>query len=260
MRYVYILLLVVNSSICLAQDWSFYGFFPAISQSGNLGKKLQYNLYLSATVDAFHQTILEKQFLPTALQYYIQPSLSYKLSPNMQVGLGYAYVKHNLFGIYVNENRVWAQGVFTHDVPALGRTKLSHRVRYEERYPLNMKTEQWSYATLIRYQFGINVPFYDPKTSTKGFYGTAFNEFFFCLTGARNSPISSKNRFYGENWMFGGVGYNTGKYGKIELGYMFQDLIRNPQQNHRYLHLIQATWAANFDLSEIGVWLYTPTL
>ncbi|GAB2603024.1 DUF2490 domain-containing protein [Spirosoma areae] len=258
MRFFLLIVLLLNSALSFSQDWVFYGFLPAISQSGNLSKKLQYNLYVSATVDAFKQTVRDKEYPATALQYYVQPSLSYKITPNVQVGAGYAYVKHNLFGLHVNENRLWAQAVATHDVPMLGRTKLSHRLRYEERYPLNMKTNQWSYATLFRYQIGVNLPLYDPKLKTKGFYASASNEFFLCLTGARNSPISSKNAFYGENWLYGGLGYNTGKFGKIEVGYLYQNLIRNPQQDHRYLHLLQATWAANFDLSEIGVWLYTP--
>lgn len=260
MRILFLLCFFLSSYPGVAQDWTFFGAFPAISQSGNIGKKIQYNLYLSATIDAFHRTIAEKDYPATALQYYIQPSLSYKFTPNIQAGVGYAYVKHNLFGLYVNENRLWAQVVGTHDVSALGHLKLAHRLRYEERYPLNMKTNQWSYATLFRYQVGVNLPLYDTKQKTKGFYASASNEFFLCLTGARNSPISSKNSFYSENWLYGGVGYNTGKFGKIEVGYMYQNLIRNPQQDHRYLHLVQATWAVNFDLSEIGVWLYTPQM
>src|SRR5919199_2849786 len=139
MRYVCIVCLLGICTGCFAQDWTFYGFFPAISQSGNIGSKVQYNLYVSATIDAFHQRVESKEFPATALQYYIQPSLSYKFSPNVQAGIGYAYVKHNLFGLHVNENRLWAQVVATHGMPVLGRTKLSHRLRYEERYPLNMR-------------------------------------------------------------------------------------------------------------------------
>ncbi|WP_097126522.1 DUF2490 domain-containing protein [Spirosoma fluviale] len=259
MRYLYMLCLLVSSSAGFAQDWTFYGFFPTISQSGNLSKKLQYNLFLSSTIDAFHQTVETKEFPATALQYYLQPSIAYKISPNVQAGIGYAYVKHNLFGLHVNENRLWAQVVASHNVPLLGRTRLAHRLRYEERYPLNVKTDQWSYATLFRYQLGATIPLYDPKVKSKGFYASASNEVFLCMSGAINSPISAKNAFYGENWLYGGIGYNTGKMGKIELGFMHQNLIRNPQQDRRYLNLLQVTWATNFDLSNVGVWFYTPT-
>lgn len=258
MRTLLLLSLWLTSSLCLAQNWTFYGFFPAFSQTGNLSPKIQYNLYGSSTIDAFREVIEGKEYPATTLQYYIQPSLSYKLSPTLQVGLGYAYVMHNLFGLHVNENRVWAQVVGTHNFLAIPRLKLSHRLRYEERYPLNMKTDQWSYATLFRYQIGANYLLFDPKVQKTGFYAAASNEFFLCLTGAINSPISSKNGFYGENWLYGGLGYTTKKLGKIEVGYLYQNLIRNPQQNHRYLNLLQVTWATTFDLSGLGVWLYTP--
>lgn len=258
MRYVYLLGLLCISSVGLAQNWTFFGFFPTLSQTGDLTKKVQYNLYVSATYDAVRTNIELKEYPATALQYYIQPSVSYKLTPNVQIGLGYAYVKHNLFGLRVNENRLWAQAIATHAVPQLGRLRLSHRLRYEERYPLNTRTSQWSYAQLFRYQTGFTYPLYDPKVKTKGLYATASNEMFLCLSGARNSPVSSKNAFYGEDWVYAGLGYNTGRMGKIELGYCYQNLIRNPAQEHRYLHLMQATWAMNFDLSDIGVWFYTP--
>ncbi|AQG80500.1 DUF2490 domain-containing protein [Spirosoma montaniterrae] len=258
MRYLFLCCYLFISPLCRAQNWKFFGFFPAISQSGSLGQKLQYNLFVSATYDTYRLNMDMGKYPATALQYYLQPSLSYKITPALQIGLGYAYVKHNLFGLRVNENRLWAQAVVTHAVPQLGRLKLSHRMRYEERYPLNTRTRQWSYAQLFRYQVGFTYPLYNPKETLKGWYATASNEFFLCLSGAKNSPISAKNAFYGEDWVYTGIGYNTGKFGKIELGYCYQNLIRNPAQDHRYLHLLQATWAANFDLSEIGVWLYTP--
>jgi len=258
MRQVFLGCLLLVSSLGQSQDWKFFGFFPAVSQSGSLGRKIQYNLFASATYDTYRANPELSHYPATALQYYLQPSLSYKVTPGIQVGLGYAYVKHNLFGLRINENRLWAQAVATHAVPQLGRLRLSHRLRYEERYPFNTRTSQWSYAQLLRYQVGFTYPLYNPKEQKTGLYATASNEFFLCLSGARNSPISSKNAFYGEDWVYGGLGYNTGKFGKIELGYCYQNLIRNPKQEHRYLHLLQATWAANFDLSEIGVWLYTP--
>lgn len=256
MRNLLLVCLLLPGPACFAQNWTFFGALPTLSQSGSFSRKVGYNVLVSATYDLFRQNDELRLYPATALQYYSQPSLSYKLSPTVSVGLGYAYVRHNLFGLRVNENRLWAQGVVSHG--ALGWSRLTHRLRYEERYPLNQRTQQWSYATLLRYQVSVNYPFYNPKRAKTGFYATASNEFFFCVAGAKNSPISSKNAVYGEDWLYAGLGYNTGGFGKVELGYCYQNLIRNPAQDHRYLHLLQATWAANFDLSEIGVWLYTP--
>ena len=238
-----------------AQRWVFYGLFPQYSQTGGISKRLSYNLFVSSTISAVDRTIEQKHFPATNLQLYLQPSLHYKVSPNLQLGLGYAYVKHNLFGIYENENRVWAQAVAGH---SLGSGRLTHRLRYEERYPLRVSTQQWSYATLFRYHLGFTLPLYDMNKQKQGFYLSVSNEAFLCLTGAQNGPVSAKNAFYGENWAAGGIGYNTGRWGKFEVGYMFQDLIRNPAQDHRHLHLAQVNWSTAFNFDAVKMWLLTP--
>nr|WP_293834129.1 DUF2490 domain-containing protein [uncultured Arsenicibacter sp.] len=252
-RLLFLCLLICTSA--QAQRWVFYGLFPQYSQTGGITKRLSYNVFASSTISAIDRTIEQKQFPATNLQIYLQPSLHYKVSPNVQVGLGYAYVKHNLFGIYENENRVWAQAVAGH---ALGAGRLTHRLRYEERYPLRVSTQQWSYATLFRYHVGFTLPLYDQSTQKQGLYLTVANEAFLCLTGAKNGPVSAKNAFYGEDWVSGGIGYNTGKWGKIELGYMFQDLIRNPAQDHRHLHLAQINWSTAFNFDALKIWMLTP--
>ncbi len=254
--YVFLAVLVFTQA-AVGQRMSFFGAFPSVSQTGSIGKRMAYNLYASATIDALPQRINEKNYPASALQYYLQPSLVYKVTPRVQVGVGYAYVKHDLFGLLTNENRVWVQTVLSQPI---GPIQTTHRIRYEERYPLNLQNQKWAYATLLRYQVGGTLPLYDTKTRKTGFYASAFNEFFFCLTGANNGPISAKNAFYGEDWVYGGLGYNTGKLGRIELGYLFQDLIRNPAQDHRHLHLIQVSWATNFSLQGLGTWLYSPIL
>lgn len=255
----YLLLLYLFFLLCstsLAQRLPFFGVFPQYSQTGPITKRLNYNLFVSSTIDAFPQTVEKQVFPATNLQVYLQPSLHYKLSPNVQVSVGYAYVKHNLFGLYVNENRLWAQVTGGHSLG--GQNRLTHRLRYEERYPLRVSTQQWSYATLLRYHVSVNVPLYDTKKQKTGFFLSASNEAFLCLTGAKNGPISAKNAFYGEDWVSAGAGYNAGKWGKFEAGYMFQDLIRDPAKNHRHLHLLQVSWSTNFSLDGLAVWMLTP--
>ena len=240
-----------------AQNWTFFGIYPQYAQAGPIAKRLGYNLFLSATTHATSQKAESPGIAMLDLQYYAQPSLTYKLTETVQFGLGYAAVRHNLFGIRVNENRLWVQTTLTHGITG-SRVRMSHRLRYEERYPLRLSTDKWSLAQLARYHVGATIPFFDPKKQKTGWYAALSNEAYFCFSGARNSPISAKNAFYGENWSYGGVGYNTGKWGKIELGYMYQDLVRNPAQDRRNLYLLQVQWATNFNLNELADWLLTP--
>ena len=240
-----------------AQKWTFFGVFPQYSQAGPISKRLGYQVFLSATTHANPPRPETPGVSMLGLQYYAQPSLTYKLTDHLQLGLGYAFVRHNLFGIRVNENRLWAQTILTHGISG-SRLKFSHRLRYEERYPLRLTTNRWSLAQLGRYHVGLTLPLFDPDKQKTGWYAAVSNEAFFCFSGAKNSPISAKNAFYGENWTYAGLGYNTGRWGKIELGYQYQDLIRNPAQDHRNLHLLQVQWATNFSLDGLAVWLLTP--
>ncbi len=259
-RLIFTCLLTIIALVGRAQNQTFLGVMPIVSQTGSLSERLQYNLFASSTIDALPTTIGTVTYPATNLQVLLQPSLLYKLSPGAQLGVGYAYVQHNIFGIHIDENRVWAQVTLNHALLPLLPGRLSHRLRYEERYPFRVTTEQWSYATLARYQVGYTLQLYDPKKSKAGFYISASNEFFFCWKGAKNGPVSAKNAFYGEDWIYGGLGYNTGKFGRIELGYLYQDLVRNPKQDHRYLHLAQLAWHTNFSMKGLETWFYTPTL
>jgi Protein of unknown function (DUF2490) len=258
-RLIYMGLLTILTWSALAQEQVFVGAMPVFSQTGTLTNRLQYNLFVSSTIDALPTTINGTTYPATNLQTLLQPSLLYKLSPNVQLGAGYNYVQHNIFGIHITENRLWAQVAINHAAPLLpGR--LTHRLRYEERYPFRVTTEQWSYATLARYQVGYTLPLYDPKKSKTGLYVSASNEFFVCWKGANNGPVSAKNALYGEDWVYAGLGYNTGKLGRVELGYLYQDLIRNAKQDHRRLHLLQLSWHTNFSLRGLESWLLTPPM
>ncbi|MBO0936096.1 DUF2490 domain-containing protein [Fibrella sp. HMF5335] len=252
-----LILLLCLPLLSNAQTLNFFGQYPQYSQTGPISKRLNYQLFLSSTIDALAQTIDNQRYPATNLQVYAQPSLLYTVSPHVQVGLGYAYVSHNLFGIRVSENRVWAQTMLTHGISQT-TLKLNHRLRYEERYPFRESTQKWSLAQLARYYVGVTLPLFDAKKSKTGFYAAVSNEAFLCFSGAKNGPVSAKNVFYGEDWVYGGIGYNTGKWGKVELGYQYQDLVRNPAQDHRHLHLVQVQWATNFSLTGIADWLLTP--
>ncbi|MBC7893228.1 MAG: DUF2490 domain-containing protein [Sphingobacteriaceae bacterium] len=242
-----------------AQDLSFFGIFPTWSQTGSLSKRWSYNLTLSGTVDAVDRTIEGVSYPATALQWLGQPSVSYKLGSRWQAGLGYAYVRHNLFGrVHTNEHRLWAQTVYAH--PAGTTARLTHRFRYEERYPFNQENRRRSWCNLGRYQVAVQVPLYDPKTRKQGLFLSASNEAFFCFNGARNGPIGAKNAFFGEDWVYVGLGYQTRLLGRIEAGYQAQLLRYNPTRDLRTLHLLQVTWSTQFNLlDELAIWFLTPS-
>jgi hypothetical protein len=224
-----------------AQNITFYGVLPAINQTGKISKKWNYNFFASTTIDAFDENIRGVEYPATDLQLYIQPSIIYVLSPNLNFAGSYTYQRNNPFnGNFVNEHRLWQQIIFSLPVSS-GR--ITNRFRFEERFIENRATGEYPFSTRARYQLGFNMPLQGRTLEKNEFYFNAYNEFYFSLTGAKNAT-------YSENWSYAGFGYDLGKMGRLELGYLFQVLVRNPQQDLRFFNLTQVTWITNFNFGK----------
>lgn len=239
-RAAIIALLVMAFNISLGQNLTFYGVLPAINHTGSISPKLQYNLYLTTTYDAFDETIQGTFYPANDMQVYIQPSLIYVLSPRINFAGSYTFQRNNPFNQFaINEHRLWQQVAFAFPW-RLGM--LTNRLRLEERWIENRgitrRRMHYNLSTRLRCQLGLFIPLKGKTVDPHEFYLSAYNDSYFSLTGPRNA-------FYSENWSYLGTGYDTGKIGRFELGYLFQSLVRNRQQDMRYLNLAQLTWITN---------------
>jgi hypothetical protein len=232
---------VLLSQYTFSQNLTFYGLLPAINQTGRISKKWNYNFFVSTTIDAFDEKIKGVEYPATDLQLYVQPSIIYVHSPNLNFAGSYTYQRNNPFnGNFVNEHRLWQQVIFSLPV---SKGRLTHRFRFEERFIENRVTEEYPLSTRARYQIGFNMPLQGRTLEKNEFYFNTYNEFYFSLTGAKNAT-------YSENWTYAGCGYDLGKMGRLELGYLFQVAVRNQQQNLRFLNLAQVMWVTNFNFAK----------
>jgi len=242
MKKISLLLLLLFGNSTFAQNLTFYGLLPSLNQTGRINSKFNYNLFASTTIDAFREQINTVVYPASDMQLYIQTSLIYVVSPKLNFAASYTYQRNNPFnGNYTNEHRFWQQAIFS--IP-LSNGRITNRFRFEERFIQNKLTQQYPLSTRLRYQLGYNRPL-QGKTLDKGeYYLNTYNEFYFSLTGA-------KNAVYSENWSYLGFGLDLGKAGKIELGYLFQTLVRNPTKDVRFLNLCQVTWITNFNKKQV---------
>lgn len=230
--------LVLICTIAFTQNLIFYGFLPALNQTGRISKKVNYNLFTSTTIDAFDEKINSVDYPATDLQFYLQPSIIYVHSPNLNFAGSYTYQRNNPINKnFINEHRLWQQVIFSH--PVFGG-RLTNRFRFEERFIENKVTGEYPFLTRQRYQVGFNIPLQGRTLDKHEFYLNTYNEFYFSLTGAKNAT-------YSENWTYVGCGYDLAKMGRIELGYLLQVAVRNKQQNLRFLNLTQIMWVTNFN-------------
>lgn len=236
-RLVYIFVMLLSSWSLSAQNLSFFGALPAVSCSARMSNKINLNVFISSTIDGVDRTISGVRYPASDLQFYLQPSVVYIHSPQVNFGASYTYQRNNPFNSnYVNEHRLWEQIIFSFPVSAALQT---NRIRFEERFIQNRDKRKYPFSTRIRYQAGLNLPLRGRSLDVHEFYFNVYNEFYFSLTGLKNATWS-------ENWSYSGVGYAISKKSRFETGYLLQILVRNKQRNLRLLSLIQLMWIENF--------------
>lgn len=224
-----------------AQNITFYGILPAISQTGRISNKMDYNFFASTTIDAFNSFQNDVKYPAKDFQLYIQPSVIYKISPNVNVSVSYTYQRNNpLTEDYSNEHRFWQQCILG---KSFAKVRMTNRFRFEERFIQNRTTNAYPMSTRLRYQLGFNMPLQGKTLDKKEFYLNTYNEFYFSLTGAKNAT-------YSENWTYAGVGFMYSNSSRIELGYLLQMAVRDTQKDVRILNLAQVTWITNFNFKK----------
>jgi hypothetical protein len=240
-KTAFILGLIFLCKFGFSQNLTFYGLLPAINQTGRISKNVNYNLFISTTIDAFDEKINSLEYPATDLQFYFQPSIIYIQSPKLNFAGSYTYQRNNPFnGNFVNEHRLWQQVIFS--LP-ISHGRLTNRFRLEERFIENKVTSEYPFSTRARYQVGYNIPLQGRTLDKNEFYFNTYNEFYFSLTGAKNAT-------YSENWTYAGCGYEFGEMGRLELGSMIQVAVRNTNQDLRFLNLVQVMWITNFNFKK----------
>lgn len=176
-------------------------------------------------------------------QFLLRPALNYKLNANVDLALGYTYIKSYPYGnqpiaIMTPENNVWEQVTLKHKI---GKLSLSHRYRFEQRFigktiysttdfkPLISGT---NYAQRFRYRFTLSLPLIENgKIFTSG-----FDEVWINLDDKNMMPTS-----FNQNWAYIGFGYKFNTHGNLQLGYMNQSIKKGDGIHYENNHTLQFT-------------------
>lgn len=227
-----------------AQNLEFYGIIPSISQTGRISNRFNYNIFASETFDLTNRVIDGVYYAAKPLQLYIQPSLIYVHSPNLNftASLTYNYQRSNPNVLYFREWRTWEQVIYSHP---LTNGRMTHRLRFEQRFIKNERTGKSPMTTRLRYQLGFSIPLQGIQLDPGEFYFNCYDEAYFTLTVPSGTVRSA---LYSENWAYAGIGYQTQKIGRIEVGPLLQFNVRDVEQDLRNLYLLQVTWITNFNL------------
>lgn len=142
---------------------------------------------------------------------------------NVLLGYGYILSENYLNNVEekvsVNEHRIFQQFL---SKQAIGRVKLNHRYRFEQRFV------ESDFKLRFRYFLGLNIPLGDQALATNRFYVSIYNEIF----------LNSKSAIFDRNRLYGGLGYKMSDNFRIEAGYMNQFFERSSRDQLNILFLV----------------------
>ncbi len=147
-------------------------------------------------------------FIGDLEQLLLRFGVGYELDENKNnFLLGYGYIlSENYSGngdekVTVHENRIFQQLILKQH---LGKLKLSHRYRFEQRFIAD------DFKLRFRYFLSLNLPF--QKEAERTFYLSAYNEIF----------LNTESNVFDRNRLYTGLGYKFSPKVRLELGYMNQ--------------------------------------
>ena len=143
-------------------------------------------------------------------QLLLRTGLNYHFKPNASATFGYAHIGNYEYDSErkspeVEEHRIWQQFLTTNTI---GRVKLEHRYRLEERFVED------DFKMRFRYRLMVFIPLNRPKIEAGALYLGIYDELF----------INDKRNFFDRNRLYGGLGYQYANNMHFQVGLLRQEV------------------------------------
>jgi hypothetical protein len=151
-------------------------------------------------------------------QLLLRTGIDFYAKPDVRFTIGYAFVETYPYGEFAvqhpfPEHRIWQQLFLQQD---LGKVKLAHRYRLEQRMIGNASTGQFAdgrYENRMRYMAKATINITNGKHPV---FAALYDEIFI------NFGKDVGYNIYDQNRLYGAVGYTISPNFKMELGYLYQ--------------------------------------
>lgn len=183
---------------------------------------------LTSKIDLYSDLqIRQSNYGKSPMQYLIRPGLLYNVNNQFALGGGYTYAITCKYGdipqnrFTFPEHRLWEQFVLKTKV---NRVEFSQRIRMEQRWigevSQNMEVDKYRYQNRFRILSRVNIPINGTNMEQGIFYFAAYEELLI------NFGKNVGGNIYDQNRLYIGLGYNAGSTGRIEIGYLYQNLMQ----------------------------------
>ena len=193
-------ILILGSLLGFSQqdtgNWLMYFGTNKISEKFSIHTEAQYRNH------TISPTNIEQLLLRTGLNYHFKP--------NASATFGYAHIGNYEYDSErkspeVEEHRIWQQFLTTNTI---GRVKLEHRYRLEERFVED------DFKMRFRYRLMVFIPLNRPKIEAGALYLGIYDELF----------INDKRNFFYRNRLYGGLGYQYANNIHFQVGLLRQEV------------------------------------
>jgi len=184
-------------------------------------------------------------------QLLLRTGINYHFAPNAFATVGYCFVNTSQYGVFpakcaFPENRFWEQLQVKSQA---GRIEMTTRLRLEQRFsklPVAQSPGEYVpgddvYTNRARVQVRLSVPFKGKTIEDKSLYFSCYDEAFVNFGENLQSNIFDQNRAYAA------LGYKFPKWGKLEIGYMNQMVVKSDGVKVENNHTLQVGFSSTID-------------
>ena len=186
-------------------------------------------------------------------QLLLRTGINYHFAPNAFATVGYCYVNTSQYGVFpaksaFPENRFWEQLQVKSQA---GRIEVTTRLRLEQRIshlpdtistnPVVFGPGDGVYTNRARVLVRLSVPFKGKTIEDKSLYFSCYDEAFVNFGENVELNIFDQNRAYAA------IGYKFPKWGKLEIGYMNQMIVKSTGLKVENNHTVQVGFFSTLD-------------
>lgn len=223
-----------------AQDITVFGYTPSFVQTTPLNQKLDWNLFFGTTINPTDLQFDSLRYPASDIRLQIGNNISYRVHTNFLLAAGILYQRNFPFdNRYVNEFRPYQQVMVFHN---LSNARIFHRLRFSERFIQNRSDHSYPLTTMLQYMTGFKTGLGRSSVKEKRLYITGYTEEYLTIAGA------NKYEDFSEFWAYMGLGYDFGRWGKLQNGLVYEWVVRNTKEQVRKLFYVETFWMLNLDL------------
>jgi Protein of unknown function (DUF2490) len=201
--------------------------------------------------------VRRNDLLKNPQQFLFRTGLNYHISPTAFATVGYCFVQTAVYGVFPSqvafpEHRFWEQLQIKNQV---GRLECINRLRLEQRFvnlpSYNSSTAVYEvgdavYTNRARILNRVSIPFKGKTIVDKSIYVSVYDEVFANFGKNIGKNIFDQNRAYAA------LGYKLPKYGKLELGYLHQSILKSDGIRIERNQTLQVGFLSTMDFYKSG--------